>query len=148
MNNDPLPTQPVSPEVTLLRQKFYEQYAAQSDLMDKLGGQLITLELAVPGLYAAVLKLVQGDQATLVADNWLYATFICWSLALLLTIISLIPRRYEVDVTTVKGDADSQKPVLGLKDYFYQSAQYKRWLLISSIVLFWGGVIGAAVTIF
>ena len=149
MIEQPTPTAPpVSPEAALLREKFYEQYAAQSDLMDKLGGQLITLELAIPGLYATVLKLVQGEKATLPADGWLYATFISWSLALLLTLISLIPRRWKVDPTVIKGDAASQNPIMGLEDFFVQSAQYKRWLLIASVVFFWGGVISAAVLVF
>jgi hypothetical protein len=149
MTEQPIPTaQPVSPEAKLLREKYFEQYAGQSELMDKLGGHLITLELAIPGLYAAVLKLVQGEKATLPIDGWTYFTFICWTAALLLTIISLVPRRWKVDPTVIEGDLSSANPVLGVKDFFYKSAHYKRWLLIASITFFWGGIIGAAVTIF
>jgi hypothetical protein len=149
MSEQPIPTAPpVSPEAALLRQKFYEQFAAQSEQMDKLGGQLITLELAVPGLYATVLKLVQGEKATLTADGWLYFTFGCWFLALLLTLLSLVPRHWKVDPTVVKGDEASQKPVMGLEDFFYQSAQYKRRRLIPAILLFWAGIMGAAVLVF
>lgn len=148
MNDKPIPAHPVSPSSTKLREKFDEQYAAQSEQMDKLAGQLITLELAVPGLYATVLKLTQGEKATLAVDGWLYFTFGCWFLALLLTLISLIPRRWRVDPTVVKGDQASREPVMGLEDFFFQSARYKRRLLIPAILLFWLGIIGAAVLVF
>ena len=59
-----LPTRPVSGSETLLRNKFAESIVGQSELMDKLAQQLITLELAIPGIYVAVLKLTAGDDAT------------------------------------------------------------------------------------
>jgi len=99
-------------------------------------------------LYAAVLKLVQGKDAALTMNGWLIFTFGCWFLALLLTLVSLIPRRWKVDPTVVKGDPASQKPVLGLEDFFLKSAQYKRRLLIPAILLFWTGILGAAVLVF
>lgn len=40
--------------------------------MDKLGQQLITLELAIPGLYATVLEFTKGDAATTTRNLWLY----------------------------------------------------------------------------
>ena len=57
----PIPARPVSENEKLLRQKFYENIASQSDLMDKLSERLLTLELAIPGLFAAVLKLTRGE---------------------------------------------------------------------------------------
>lgn len=149
MTEQPIPVaRPVSPGAAKLREKYYEQFAAQSEQMDKLAGQLITLELAVPGLYAAVLKLVQGEKATLAANNWLYVAFGGWLLALLLTLASLIPRRWDVDPTVIKGDPASDRPVLGLEDYFLKSAQHKRRLLIPAILFFWVGIVGAAVLVF
>jgi hypothetical protein len=64
MGETALPTRPPSKSESLLREKFAESVAGQSDLMDQLARQLITLELAIPGLYATVLKLTQGDKAT------------------------------------------------------------------------------------
>ena len=77
MSDDPpVPTRPLADEDTFLQQKYQESIVNQADLMDKLATQLITLELAIPGLYATVLKLVQGDEATLPANPWLlYLTF-------------------------------------------------------------------------
>ena len=148
MDDQPISTRPLRSSENLLRDKFYERYAAQSDLMDKLGQQLVTLELAIPGLYATVLKLTQGEQATAAPGTALYLTFGCWFAALLLAVVSLVPREWRVDPTIFKGDpAQSQTP-MGLEAFFYKSAQYKRRLLIPSILLFAVGTISAALFLF
>jgi hypothetical protein len=72
MDETPIPTVPLSRQDQLLRDKLIEDIAGQSARMDELARQLIALELAVPGLYATVLKLVAGDKATVPADVWLY----------------------------------------------------------------------------
>jgi hypothetical protein len=57
MTDTPIPTIPQSSSDKILRAKFAESISGQSDQMDKLGQLLITLELAIPGLYATVLNL-------------------------------------------------------------------------------------------
>lgn len=148
MNDQPIATRPPNSSEKLLRDKFMERYAAQSDRLDKLGQQLITLELAIPGLYATVLKLTQGDKVTVPADGWLYFTFACWFIALLLTLVSLIPRSWRVDAAILQRDPVQPDGPLGLEDFFYQSAQYKRRLLIPAILIFWLGIFGAALVLF
>ncbi|MFZ1756787.1 MAG: hypothetical protein WAU10_23760 [Caldilineaceae bacterium] len=148
MTEQPIATRPPSSSDKLLRDKFMERYVAQSDLLDKLAQQLITIELAVPGLYATVLKLTQGDKATVPADNWLYFTFACWFLALLLTLVSLVPRNWRVDTKIVQRDPAQPDGPLGLEDFFHQSAQYKRRLLIPAIIFFWLGILGAVFVLF
>jgi len=143
-----LSTRPVTSSESVLRDKFAESIAGQSELMDKLAQQLITLELAIPGLYAAVLKLTAGDAATVPVNNWFYGAFGCWSVALLLALVSLIPRTWKVDPTLLKADATSKGGVLGLEDFFRKSAAYKRWLLIPSAVLFALGIFCAAMLVF
>ena len=64
-SNDPLPTRPLYGSENVLREKFAASIAGQSELMDRLAQQLISIELAIPGSYAAVLKLVAGEQATM-----------------------------------------------------------------------------------
>jgi hypothetical protein len=147
MSEETISTRPVNRSEELLREKFAESIAEQSALMDKLGRQLITLELAVPGLYATVLKLTQGDKATVAADAWFYVTFGCWFLALVLALISLVPRNRQVDPTMLKPDPKGKSTVLDLETFFHQSARYKRRLLIPSILLFWGGILSAAAVI-
>ena len=148
MNDKPIPTRPPSGSEKLLKEKFAESVVAQSKQMDKLGQQLITLELAIPGLYATVLKLIHGDKATLTATPALYICFGAWSLALLLTLISMIPRNWAVNRGIMKQNSMIQSEELGIEDFFYKSAQYKRWLLIPACLFFFIGVVSAAFFMF
>lgn len=147
MNDKPIPTHPVNENEKLLRQKFYESFAAQSDLMDKLGERMLTLELAIPGLYAAVLKLVEGEKAIVIVNAAFYLAFGCWLLALILTLIAITPRKWLVDETVLKQDPNKYAEGLGIQDFFEQSALYKQRLLVASSLLFFGGVVAAAYTI-
>ena len=148
-NNDPpISTRRPSDIEKILKDKYAESIAAQSDQMDNLGRQLIAIELAIPGLYATVLKLIGGANATLSAGPVFYITFICWFAALLLTLISLIPRKWKVDRNIMKQDPDEQTDVPGIEDFFQKSAQYKRRFLIAASLLFFCGVGSAAVTVF
>jgi hypothetical protein len=146
MNETGIPTVPPTSGDKILQEKFAESIAGQSEQMDRLGQQLIALELAIPGLYATVLKLISGDKATIAVGGSLYLTFACWFLALLFTLISLIPRKLRVDPGMMKRDAFEQGPDLGIEDFFNVSARYKRRLLIASSLLFFAGVVSAAST--
>lgn len=61
---------------------FAKDVAAQATRMDDLAKQLITLNLAIPGLYASVLKLVSGDAAQMTDTTSLTITFAAWLLSL------------------------------------------------------------------
>ena len=147
MSHQPISTRPLSDNEELMRKKFFESITAQSDLMDKLSERLLTLELAVPGLYATVLKLVSGDKATVILNTASYVTFGLWLLALILTLIALTPRKWIVDSTLLKQDPARFSEGLGIEDFFERSAVYKRRLVASSSVLFFAGVFTAACTI-
>jgi hypothetical protein len=146
MSKSPLSTRPLTSSETVLRDKFAESLVGQSELMDKVAQQLITLELAIPGLYATVLKLIAGEKGTVAVNNWVYGSFGCWFLALLFTLVSLFPRQWEVDPTVLRAGVNSK--VLGLEDFYYRSARYKFWLLIPSAILFALGILCAAVWVF
>ena len=107
MPSQPISTRPVNENEKLLREKFYRSIVAQSDLMDKLSERLIMLELAIPGLYATVLKLVRGDKVTVPISNMVYITFGCWSLAVILTLAALMPKKWTVDPAILKQMAIS-----------------------------------------
>jgi len=147
MSNQPISTRPLSDNEKSLRDKFYENIAAQSDLMDKLCEHLLTLELAIPGLYATVLKLVSGEKATVIVNPAFYITFACWLVALGLTLFALIPKKWTVDSTILKQDPKKFSEGLGIEDFFEQSAMYKRRLVVASSVLFFAGIVSAAFTI-
>lgn len=68
MEDRPIPTRPPSRRDELIQERYIEEFARQSEHMDALARQLITLELAIPGLYATLLKLVAGGKATVPGD--------------------------------------------------------------------------------
>lgn len=142
-----IPTIPVSENQNLLRKKFYENIAAQSDLMDKLSERLLTLELAIPGLFATVLKLTRGEDAALPINAALNWAFVFWLAALILTLMALTPKKWTVDDTILKQDPKKFSEGLGIEDYFEQSALYKRRLAIASSVLFFAGIFSATLTL-
>jgi len=147
MGDKPISTRPLSDNEKLMRQKFYESIVAQSDLMDKLSERLLTLELAIPGLYATAVKLISGDKATITVNAAFYITFGCWLLALALTLAALTPRKWRVDPAILKQDPKKMSDALGIEDFFERSANYKRGLVIASSLFFFAGIFGAVFTI-
>lgn len=147
MSTETISTRPPNAMEEALRQKFAESFTGQNELMDKLGQQLITLELAVPGLYATVLKLVHGGEATAPVGIWLYVAFGCWFLALLVTLWGLFPTRWHVDPSILKREPGADRSVIGLEEFFVQSARVKYWSFLIAALLFAAGVFGAALSI-
>ena len=147
MTNQPLTTRPPDTYEEKIKEKYAESFANQSDLMDKLAQQLLTLELAIPGLYATVLKLISGDKATVPVNNMLYVTFGLWVVALGLTLMALMPREWKVNPEIMLQDPKSTTGELGIKDFFAKSARYKRNLLIVATILFFFGIAFAALTV-
>lgn len=143
MSHQSISTRPLNENETLLRKKFYESIAAQSDLMDTLSERLLTLELGIPGLFATVLKLTQGEDATLSINAALNAAFALWLLALILTLLALTPRKWRVDTSLLKQDPKNFAESLGIEDFFAQSALYKRRLLTASSLSFFAGIFAA-----
>ncbi|MDM8531393.1 hypothetical protein QUF63_09480 [Anaerolineales bacterium HSG25] len=148
MSNQPITTRPPTDEEKFLQQKFSEAIVDQVAQMDKLGQQLLTLELAIPGLYATVLTMVKGKDTTL-SQNWaLYATFTCWFAALLLTLVSLFPRQRTVDRDLIRQDPAYLHESWGIEDFFERTAAYKRNFLMVASLFFFGGIALATLTIF
>jgi hypothetical protein len=147
MPEKPLPTRPPTEEENTLRKKFYENIASQSDLMDKMAERLLTLELGIPGLFATVLKLTRGDDATLTINAALNIAFALWLVALILTLLALTPKKWTVDTSLLKQDPKKLSESLGIEDFFTQSALYKRRLLTFSSLLFFAGIFAALFTI-
>ena len=145
--SEPIIPRPVSKQENLLREKFYENIAGQSDLMDSLAVRLLTVELAIPGVYATALKLISGGDARVLVNTAFYLTFICWVLSMILTLVALTPRKWRVDPTLLKQDPEKFSEALGIEDFFYQSALYKRRLLIASSLLFFAGIFSAVFTL-
>lgn len=112
----------------------------------KMSESLLTLELAIPGLYATALKLTRGDKAIVNVNAALYITFACWLIALILTLMALTPRKWKTDVSILKQDPKKFEQALGIEDFFEQAALYKRRLMTVSSVLFFAGIFSAIFT--
>ena len=132
----------------LLQQKFAERYAAQAEQMDALARQMITLEMAVPALYAALLALLYGDKATVTPSPLVYITFGLWLLALVLTFVALFPRPYKVDTSIQRADPNAATDVLGIEDFFRASARHKYWWLAAAAAVFVAGIATALLLLF
>lgn len=145
---EPISMRPINENEKLLRTKFYESIVAQSDLMDKLAERLLTLELAIPGVYATALKLIRGDKATVGVDWLLVLVFACWASALAMTLIALMPKDWKVDIRVLKQDPQKfSDEGLGIEDFFNQSARDKRGWLTASSVVFFAGILSAVFTL-
>jgi hypothetical protein len=125
--------QPLSKVDTYLEQGFAEEVVEQSRRLDELAKQLITLELAIPGIYAAVMKLAHGGKAVAIMPS-LFITFIFWALALGLTLASLVPVKYKVDSNMLEGEIDGSD-IISIRAYFKLSSKRKRNLLIPACIL-------------
>jgi hypothetical protein len=147
MSNQTISTRPLSDQQKLMREKLYECITGQSDLMNKLSERLLTLELAIPGLYVTVLKLVRREYATVIANSAFYVTFGCWLAALILTLMALTPKKWVVDPEILKQDPKKLSEGLGIEDFFERSALYKRRLVIASSVLFFVGILSTVFTL-
>jgi len=118
---DIIVTHPPDENDNLLRQKFYEHIAAQSEQVDKLSTQLLSIELAIPGIYAGILKLIAGDGAVLGNTPAVQLTFGLWFIALILTLASLTPKKYIVDTKILIQDPAKMDEGLGIEDFFSKS---------------------------
>jgi hypothetical protein len=145
-------TRPPNENENLLQKKFYEDFAAQAERVDKLSAQLLSMELAIPGIYATVLKLIAGEDGVLRNLPVIQWTFALWGIALLLTIGGMIPKEYNVNPKILKqpkeqeGDEDPDREI-GIEEYFIKSASYKRSFVIASSIFFFLGIMVAAFTI-
>ena len=140
-----IPGQQPQPADEALIKAYHDAVIKQADLYVDLAKELLKLELAIPGIYAAALKLVtsQSPNVSLVA-----AAFGFWLLALVATLQALFPRRYEVlhDAVQRVGRAEANGP-LTIEEFLQQSAQDKRRLLLWAIPLFFLGIAFAAAAV-
>ena len=127
---------PTSVELTLL-QKAHENIVTQVERMDKLAQQLITIELAVPGVYAAVLKMVTG-QDTAAIGLFLIIAFASWLLALGWTLFALVPHQTK----TIRNSPDDVERV------FLETAERKYRRIMTGIGFFVTGILATLLDIF
>jgi hypothetical protein len=147
MQQEPLDGKPLSkPGDQALLDAYYQEPVKQAERFADLAKELFKLELAIPGIYAAALRVVGGEQsanrmAVLVA-------FAFWMLALILTLRAIFPRKYEVLENVVRSVRLplGQGP-LSIEEYFQRSMRDKRRLLLGSIPLFCAGIVAAVLAV-
>jgi len=114
-----------------LQELFAQSIAEQPVLIENLAKLLVSLELAIVGIYSTVLKLIYGDSAVVTNIIGLFSTFTLWFLALLFAILTLVPQKYSVDVDNLES----------IREFFSKSAKRKLILVSISIAFFFGGIV-------
>jgi hypothetical protein len=147
MQQEPLDGKPLSkPGDQALLDAYYQEPIKQAERFVDLSKELFKLELAIPGIYAAALRLVGGEQS--VSRIGVLIAFAFWTFALILTLRAIFPRKYEVLENVVR----SVRPTLGqgslsIEEYFQRSMLDKRRLLLGSIPLFFAGIVAAVLAV-
>jgi hypothetical protein len=99
----------------------------QPKLLDELGKQMVTLCLAIPGLFATVLKLTDGDDTVLPANRLVFWAFGCRLVPLVLNLASLVPVTRKVARQVPRRAQPAAKgQAMGIEEFFTNSARYKR----------------------
>ena len=147
MSKDSIITRPLNENEEFLRKNFYESIVMQNEILDKICERLVTLELTVPSLYAAIIRLVHGNNGVVIINSALYITFACWFISLILIMMALLPRRWKVDPSVIRQNPHNLSDGLGIEDFYEKSANYKHWLIILSSAIFFLGVFFALFTI-
>lgn len=121
-----------------LRESFAKDIAEQCNRLDELAKQLITAQLAIPGIFAAILKLVSGDAATVSVVWQVPVAYIVWLTGMGLTWFSLFPKKHVTD----------RDSLTEIENYFTNSAKRKYWCLVPASALTFGGIMLAVWSIY
>lgn len=126
---EPIIGQAPNDEDTFLKEKHLESISKQPELMDSIAKQMLTLELAIPGLYVSAIR-VSDKLGKINPTCALYLAFASWLLSLVFIIVALVPRAYSVN-------PDDHTAI---RDSFYKTARYKLNWIIASIIAFASGL--------
>lgn len=137
-----------------LEESFYKDLAGQAERLDKFALELVKLQLAIPAIYAGIIKLLEVKETTTVAATaavktisavpdltTLLVIFIPWLLALGLSFLAVFPlQQYEVKANPIiEPLPDKPSGKIAINAYLHFSAQRKfRLLATSSLLTFFG----------
>lgn len=121
---------PPNKEEEFIKEKYLEGISKQPELMDSIAKQMLTLELAIPGLYVSALKLSNSKLGAASLSYDIYFAFAFWLLSLVCVVGALIPRKYKVNYDDHTA----------IRDSFFQTARYKLQWIIASISTFAAGL--------
>lgn len=144
----PFETHPPSATDMFLQQKFAEEIVKQNERLDDLAKQLLSLELAIPGIYATALQIVVVNH-TASSEFLLFFTFLLWFVALVATIVGLFPLKYKVQSHVIRrGHHSNDSEGISIEEFYQLSAVRKRYALAVANICFFIGIAFAAFTIF
>ncbi len=148
MQQEPLDGKPATtkPSDQALLNAYYQEPVKQAERFADLAKELFKVELAIPGIYAAVLRLSGMEQSTNHGAVWVAFAF--WTVALILTLRTIFPRKYEVleNVVCLSRPIPRQGP-FSIEEYFRKSMQDKRQQSLWSILLFCAGIAAAVLAV-
>nr|VFJ62584.1 MAG: hypothetical protein BECKFW1821A_GA0114235_11312 [Candidatus Kentron sp. FW] len=163
MTTKPISTQPATPTEVTLSDACRKEIVKQVKRLDDLGRELIKIQLIIPGIYTAVLKLVGNDEPCLtgsITGNIVTGlAFLFWIIAIACTLWGISPKRYNVQCEAAgrvsaakapeaRGTAASFGPPLTAGEFFEKTAEHKRKYLTWAVALFFIGVVCAALAVF
>jgi len=113
-------------------ESFAKDITEQNRLMDDIATQLITMELAIPALYATGLKLIYGKDAVMLEGGIvLLLGFGFWFLSLIFTFVAIFPKKYSIDKNSISE----------IEGFYSQSARYKATYLSWGAIFFFVGIL-------
>lgn len=121
-------------------EQWNEEWVKQAERFDDFAKELIKVELAIMGVYIAVLKLGFGKTAIVMTGMdrcFNIVTFVSWFLALYFTSSGLFPSSYDV-LKEVPSE---------IKKFYKNAAVSKRKALKKALIAFSFGIIFALVSI-
>jgi hypothetical protein len=130
--SDAIATRPVivDGEITALGEfdkallaNFAKDITDQTSRFDALAKILIGLNIAIPGFYAAILRLTLNPQISLLKSPLLWVAFVGWLLSLGLAMVSLIPSQYSIDPDNLTA-----------VEHYYQHQAQRKWRLMTTAV--------------
>ena len=136
-----------------LEESFYKELAGQAERLDKFALELIKLQLAIPALYAGILKLLESREIAAATGKavktisvapdvtTLLIIFIPWLVALGLSFLAVFPvQHYEVKASPIiEPLPENPADPMAMNAYFHFSAKRKFiTLAISSFLSFFG----------
>lgn len=148
MQQEPLDGKPATtkPSDQALLSAYYQEPVKQAERFADLAKELFKVELAIPGIYAAVLRVAGMEQPP--NHGAVGVAFALWTVALGLTLRTIFPRKYEVLENVVRlGRPMPHRGPFSIEEYFQKSMQDKRRQSLWSILLFCAGVAAAVLAV-
>ncbi len=122
-----------------LQESFAQDFSEQGKRLDETAKQLLTLQIALPSVFAALLKLLAGKDAFLAMNDVMSTTLVCgafisWIAAVFFSLRALKPEHHQVNPNVLENRS-TDKTFFGLLDFYQHNAARKHQHISVSTVL-------------